>query len=42
MGADTPIGRFAEAREIARQIAFLLEEETVTGTVLVSDGGVSL
>ncbi|NNC48715.1 MAG: SDR family oxidoreductase [Sphingomonas sp.] len=42
MGADTPIGRFAEASEIARQIAFLLEEETVTGTVLVSDGGVSL
>ena len=42
MGRDTPIGRFAGAHEIARQIAFLLEEETVTGAVLVSDGGFTL
>ncbi|WP_260483820.1 SDR family NAD(P)-dependent oxidoreductase [Sphingomicrobium flavum] len=42
MGEDTPIGRFASASEIARQIAFLLEEETITGAVLVSDGGFTL
>lgn len=40
----TPIGRYASAGEIAAQIAFLLSDEaaTITGTVLVSDGGYSL
>ncbi len=40
----TPLGRYASAGEIAGQIAFLLSEEaaTITGTVLVSDGGYSL
>ena len=40
----TPLGRYASADEIARQIAFLLSEDaaTITGTVLVSDGGYSL
>lgn len=42
MGADTPVGRFATAEEIARQIAMLLEEETITGTLFVSDGGFTL
>lgn len=39
----TPLGRFAEAREIADQIAFLLSAKAafVTGTCLVSDGGYS-
>lgn len=40
----TPLGRYASAEEVAAQIAFLLSEEaaTITGTVLVSDGGYSL
>jgi NAD(P)-dependent dehydrogenase (short-subunit alcohol dehydrogenase family) len=41
---SAPLGRFASADEIAAQIAFLLSDEaaTITGTVLVSDGGYSL
>lgn len=37
----TPLGRFATANEIARQIAFLLSEDaaTITGATLTSDGG---
>jgi NAD(P)-dependent dehydrogenase (short-subunit alcohol dehydrogenase family) len=38
----TPLGRFNRPEEIARQIAFLLSNEScgnVTGTVFVSDGG---
>ena len=40
----TPLRRYAKAVEIAGQIAFLLSDEcrTVTGTVLVSDGGYSV
>lgn len=40
----TPLGRYALAEEIAAQIGFLLSDAaaTVTGTVLVSDGGYSL
>ena len=40
----TPLGRYAKAKEIAAQIAFLLSEDaaTITGTVLTSDGGYSL
>ena len=40
----TPLGRYATAEEIAQQIAFLLSDQasTVTGTVLVSDGGYTL
>ena len=40
----TPLGRYAAAEEIAEQIAFLLSDEaaTITGTVLVSDGGYTL
>ncbi len=40
----TPIGRFATADEVASQIGFLLSDAaaTITGTCLVSDGGVSL
>lgn len=40
----TPLGRFATADEIAGQIAFLLSEcaSTITGAVLVSDGGYTL
>lgn len=40
----TPLGRYATAGEIAGQIAFLLSEAaaTVTGSVLVSDGGYTL
>lgn len=40
----TPLGRYASAREIAAQIAFLLSEDaaTITGSVLTSDGGYSL
>lgn len=40
----TPLGRFASADEVAAQIGFLLSDAaaTVTGTCLVSDGGVSL
>ena len=39
-----PIGRFASADEIAGQIAFLLSDmaATVTGAILVSDGGFSV
>jgi len=40
----TPLGRFATAEEIAEQIAFLLCDTaaTITGSVLVSDGGYTL
>lgn len=40
----TPLGRYANAGEIARQIAFLLSDDaaTITGAVLTSDGGYSL
>lgn len=40
----TPLGRYATADEIAAQIAFLLSDAaaTITGAVLVSDGGYSL
>lgn len=40
----TPLGRFASADEVAGQIGFLLSDAaaTITGTCLVSDGGVSL
>ena len=43
-GAATPLGRFASAADIARQIAFLLCDcaSLITGAVLVSDGGYSL
>ncbi|HSR00776.1 MAG TPA: SDR family oxidoreductase, partial [Sphingomicrobium sp.] len=42
--AATPIARFAAAEEIACQIGFLLSDlaSTVTGAMLVSDGGYSL
>ena len=41
---STPLGRYADAHEIAGQIGFLLSDmaRNVTGTVLVSDGGYSL
>lgn len=40
----TPLGRYATAEEIAEQIAFLLSDAaaTITGSVLVSDGGYTL
>lgn len=40
----TPLGRYASAEEIARQMAFLLSDSaaTITGAVLASDGGYSL
>jgi 2-keto-3-deoxy-L-fuconate dehydrogenase len=40
----TPLGRYASADEIAEQIAFLLSDKaaTITGAVLVSDGGYTL
>jgi NAD(P)-dependent dehydrogenase (short-subunit alcohol dehydrogenase family) len=40
----TPLGRYAQADEIAGQIAFLLSDAaaTITGSVLVSDGGYTL
>ena len=40
----TPLGRYAGAEEIARQIAFLLSGDAafITGAVLTSDGGYSL
>ena len=40
----TPLGRYARSEEIAGQIVFLLSDEaaTITGAVLVSDGGYSL
>ncbi|MFM5950499.1 MAG: SDR family NAD(P)-dependent oxidoreductase [Novosphingobium sp.] len=45
MGAvATPLGRYASASEIAGQIGFLLSDDaaTITGAVLVSDGGYSV
>jgi len=40
----TPLGRFATAEEVAEQIAFLLSDQaaTITGSVLLSDGGYAL
>lgn len=40
----TPLGRYAQADEIAAQIAFLLSDASAftTGSVLVSDGGYTL
>ncbi|MEH3102100.1 SDR family NAD(P)-dependent oxidoreductase [Sphingomonas adhaesiva] len=40
----TPLGRYAKPAEIAAQIAFLLSDAaaTITGSVLVSDGGYTL
>ncbi|MEE4450136.1 SDR family NAD(P)-dependent oxidoreductase [Novosphingobium resinovorum] len=40
----TPLGRFARREEIAAQIGFLLSDDaaTITGSVLVTDGGYSL
>ena len=40
----TPSGRFAKVEEIAEQVAFLLSDQaaTMTGTVLVTDGGYTL
>ena len=40
----TPLGRYATSEEIAGQIVFLLSDEaaTITGAVLISDGGYSL
>ena len=40
----TPLRRYATTKEIAEQIAFLLSDSaaTVTGSVLVSDGGYTL
>lgn len=40
----TPLGRYARAEEVAGQIAFLLSDAaaTITGSVLVSDGGYTL
>lgn len=40
----TPLGRYASAAEIAGQVGFLLSDAaaTITGAVLVSDGGYSL
>jgi len=40
----TPLGRYAQAEEIAEQIAFLLSDKAAftTGACLVSDGGYSL
>lgn len=42
--AATPLGRFATADAVARQIAFLLSDDAalMTGGVLVSDGGYTL
>lgn len=39
--ASAPLGRFATADQIAAQVGFLLSDAaaTITGTVLVSDGG---
>jgi 2-keto-3-deoxy-L-fuconate dehydrogenase len=43
-GMAVPLGRYAEADEIAEQIAFLLSDRAayMTGACLVSDGGYSL
>ena len=43
-GMATPLGRYASADEIAGQIGFLLSDAagTITGTVLLSDGGYTL
>jgi len=43
-GAATPLGRFATADETAAQIGFLLSDAsaTITGAVLVTDGGYSI
>lgn len=43
-GWATPLGRYATAEEIAAQIAFLLSDAaaTITGAVLVSDGGYTI
>lgn len=40
----TPLGRYAKPEEIAAQIVFLLSDQaaTITGAVLVSDGGYTL
>lgn len=40
----TPLGRYARPEEIARQIGFLLSDQSalITGTTLVSDGGYTL
>lgn len=40
----TPLGRYATPEEVAEQIAFLLSDRaaTITGSVLVSDGGYTL
>jgi NAD(P)-dependent dehydrogenase (short-subunit alcohol dehydrogenase family) len=40
----TPLGRFAKPEEMAKQIAFLLSEDSafMTGACLVSDGGYTL
>lgn len=40
----TPLGRYAKPEEIARQIAFLLSDQSalVTGATLISDGGYTL
>jgi NAD(P)-dependent dehydrogenase (short-subunit alcohol dehydrogenase family) len=40
----TPLGRYAKPEEIARQIGFLLSDQSalVTGATLVSDGGYTL
>ncbi len=44
LAADMPLGRFAEAEEVAAQIAFLLSDDaaTITGATLLSDGGYAL
>jgi NAD(P)-dependent dehydrogenase (short-subunit alcohol dehydrogenase family) len=43
-GMATPLGRYAAPEEIAAQIGFLLSDAaaTITGTVLVNDGGYTL